>query len=80
MTNLTATNRITRTSLALGSAVAIAGLVAALPAQAATTSNPCNGKSATSKSGDKMGSMKSAHPAMSKKKMKSSNSAACSGK
>jgi hypothetical protein len=80
MTKSTASHGITRTSLALGSAVAIAGLVAALPAQAATTSNNCSGKSATAKSGDKMGSMKSAHPTMSKMKMKSSNGATCSGK
>ena len=78
MTN--SSHRITGTSLALGSAVAIAGLVAVLPAQAATTSKNCSGKSATSKSVDKMGSMKSAHPAMSKMKMKSSNGATCSGK
>lgn len=80
MIKSTASHDITRASLALGSAVAIAGLVAVLPAQAATTSKNCSGKSATSKSGDKMGSMKSAHPAMSKMKMKSSNGATCSGK
>lgn len=73
-------HRITRTSLVLGSAVAIAGLAAALPAQAATGSNPCSGMSMIAKSGDKTGGMKSTHHTMAKKKMKSSNCAACSGK
>jgi len=73
-------HRITRTSLVLGSAVAIAGLAAVLPAQAATGSNPCSGMNMTAKSGDKTGGMKSSHHAMSKNKMKSSNCAACSGK
>lgn len=80
MTNLTSSNRITKASLALGSAVAIAGLVAALPAQAATGSNPCNGTKMGSKSSSKTGHTKTDHAAISNKMTKSSNSAACSGK
>ncbi|GAA5266670.1 hypothetical protein ACOSOMT5_P3099 [Acidiphilium sp. MT5] len=66
MTNQSAPNRITKASLALGSAVAIVGLVATLPAHAATAPNPCSGKSTTSKSVGKMDNMKSSHAAMSK--------------
>ncbi|MCW8307078.1 hypothetical protein AruPA_08525 [Acidiphilium sp. PA] len=72
MKNPTAPNPITRTALALGSAVAIAGLVSAAPAQAATSANPCAGGKMGAKSSAKPG-----HAAMTNKKMKSG---ACAGK
>lgn len=65
---------ITKAALALGSAVAIAGLVSAAPAHAA--SNPCSGNKMGSKS-----SKKTDHAAMGAKKMKSGAcGGACSGK
>ena len=73
MTNQSTPHRITKASLALGSAVAIAGLVAALPAHAATAPNPCSGKSATSKSTGAMDNMKSSHSTMSKSDKKTGN-------
>lgn len=39
----TRTRNLSRSALMLGSAVAIAGMVAAAPAEAATSSNPCAG-------------------------------------
>lgn len=75
----TSSHRITKASLTLGSAIAIAGLVAALPAQAATSGNPCNGTKTSMKSSGTTDHTKTDHAGMSKR-TKSSNSAACSGK
>ncbi|MCW8309499.1 MULTISPECIES: hypothetical protein [Acidiphilium] len=80
MTNPTSPNRITKISLTLGSAVAVAGLVTALPAQAATSGSRCNGKTMSSKSSSKTGGAQTNHAAMSGKRTTSSNSATCSGK
>jgi hypothetical protein len=83
MTRATSSTRITKTSLALGSAVAIAGLVAAMPAEGASTNNPCSGMNMGPKSTGKPGKMnkvKSHHSSTTTSKMKSANCAACGGK
>lgn len=64
MSNPASTTRITKSALMLGSAVALAGLVAASPAHAATRSNPCGGSTKGSKSSRKM-----SYGTMAKQKM-----------
>ncbi len=67
MKNPSTTPRITKSALTLGSAVAIAGLVAAVPAHAATSSNPCAGG-------------KTSKTATHQKKMSQSKANPCAGK
>lgn len=75
MSNPASAFRITKSALVLGSAVAIAGLVAAAPVQAATSSKPCGGsKTASTSSG------KRSHTTTMKKEVAHSKEKPCSTK